>query len=315
MRPKTKTINIILLDGGVGDHVASLVAVDYILKNYSWITTLIWVPDFLKEFAINVLPNEAPVYSFSEMKGRYDPSKPTKTTKWDGITSPMKIHCLDYAFLKLCDENPSIGKKNYLKVDSSNIGIQMFDLPNKYVVLTTGFTADVREWPPKEINEVVKYVKEKGYEAVFLGQTQTKTGVLYNIKGNFKHDIDFTAGINLIDKTTLLEAAAIMQNSSAVLGVDNGLLHIAGCTTASIIGGFTTVKPEVRMPVRDNILGYNYYTVVPDSTLPCAFCQQSTNFLYGHDYRNCLFKEAPKKNLCTTQMTAEKFIAHLKKLL
>lgn len=309
MKPKTKTINLMLLDGGVGDHIASLVAVDYIIKNYPWITPLVWMPDFLVDFATNVLKEDTFIKGFSQMRSQYDPSRITKTTKWDGIISPMKIHCLDYAFLKLCDENPSIEHKNYLQVNFADLNSQVFDLPEKYIVCTTGFTADVREWPASEINKTATYIKSKGYEVVFLGQTQTKTGVSHIIQGNFKDkEIDFNVGINLIDKTSLLEAAFIMNHAKAVLGVDNGLLHLAGCTQVPIIGGFTTVTPEIRIPVRHGVLGWNYYFVVPDQALECKFCQQKTNFLYGHDYKKCIFKEKDKKNLCTTQMTSDKFI-------
>lgn len=311
MKPKTKTINLMLLDGGLGDHIASLVAVDYVLKQYPWITPIIWMPDFLTEFAINALPPKTNVKGFSQMRGVYDPTKPTKTTKWDGHTSPMKIHCVDYAFLKLCDENPDIEYKNYLRPRELVRGPE-----EKYVVFTTGFTADVREWLPSEINKTAKYVKDKGYNPVFLGQTLVKTGIAHNIQGNFKEEIDFSVGLNLIDKTTLSEAASIMEDSAAVLGVDNGLIHLAGCTNAPIVGGFTTVKPEIRMPIRNNRLGYEFYPIVPDKTLDCSFCQQKTNFLYGHDYRNCLFKDdAARKNACVKQMTADKFIAHLETIL
>lgn len=315
MKPKTKTINIMLLDGGVGDHVGSLVAVNYILQNYPWITPLIWMPDFLVDLATNVLPKDSQIFGFSKIKARYNPTRPTKTTQWDGNTSPMKIHCVDYAFLKLCDENPTIEHKNYLPVQFDNAVACEFDLPNKYVVFTVGFTADVREWLPSEINKTAKYCLDKGYTPVFLGQTSTKTGGTYVIKGTFREEIDLNLGVRLIDKTTLLEATVIMQHSSAVLGVDNGLLHVAGCTDASIIGGFTTVSPKIRMAIRNNILGYNYYPVVPDASLSCSFCQEKTNFLYGHDYRNCIFKEAEKKNLCTKQITADKFIAQLEVVL
>jgi len=270
------------------------------------------MPDFLTDYAKNVLPPKTEIYGISEMRGRYDPTKPTKTTKWDGIISPMKIHCVDYAFLKLCDENPSVEYKNYLKANTADI--QNLVCTSKYVVFTTGYTADVREWLPKSINDTAKYCLGKGFTPVFLGQTQTKTGGHHTIKGSFREDIDFSLGINLIDKTTLLEAMKIMQHSSAVLGVDNGLLHAAGCTDAPIIGGFTTVTPQIRMAIRNNVLGHNYYPIVPDVSLSCSFCQEKTNFLYGHDYRNCLFKDE-RKNLCTTQMTSTKFIAELEKIL
>lgn len=308
--PKTKTINIIFMNGGVGDHIASLTAVNYITKQYPWITILLWTPDFLVDFSKNVLSETVQVKGFSQMKRSYEPTKPTKTTQWDGHTSPMKIHLIDYAFLKLCDENPSIEHKNYLQVDLTKIQVN-HALPDKYIVITTGYTAKVREFPAFSINEIVKYAKGKGYETVFLGQTQTKTGTSHTIKGNFDENIDFSAGANLIDQTTLLEAAGIMSDSKAVLGVDNGLLHVAGCTHVPIIAGFTTVSPQMRLPIRNNELGWNCYPIVPGIELNCSFCQEKTNFLFGHDYKNCMYKD----NLCTSLMTADKFIKHLEDIL
>ncbi len=316
MKPKTKTINVMLLDGGVGDDICSLVAVDYMIRKYPWITPLVWTKDFLVDFAKNVLPEGTYVKGYSEMRGQYDPTRPTKTTKWDGNTSPMKIHLLDYAFLRLLDENPPIYEKNYLRVKFDQVKSQVFDLPSKYVVFTTGFTAGVREWIAPEVNKTAKYVLDKGYIPVFLGQTQTKTGLAHVIEGKFNEQIDFNLGINLIDKTNLLEAATIMQHSSGVLGVDNGLLHVAGCTDAKIVGGFTTVSPQIRMAIRHDILGWEYYPVTPNSSA-CdkLFCQEKTNFLYGHDYRNCLFKDPDRKLKCIQDMTADRFITQLEKFL
>lgn len=310
-KASSKNVNCVLMDGGVGDHVASLVALNYMLKTYPWIKFRIWVPDFLLEFSKHLLPGSARVKSYKDMRLEYNPDLATKTTHWDGHVSPMKTHCLDYAFLKLCDENPSIEYKNYLQIKPDEIDILDFSLPDKYVVVTSGYTAAVREFPANHINGIVDYINSHGYRAVFLGQAQTKTGTMHVIEGKFDETINLSAGINLIDKTSLLQAAKIMGNAKAVVGVDNGLLHVAGCTDVPIVGGFTTVSPEYRMPVRDGILGQNYYPVVPDKDLGCRFCQVRTNFLYGHDYKNCLYKD----NLCTKQMTAAKFIAELEKIL
>ncbi len=318
-KPQTKTINITMLNGGVGDHMASFVAVDYILRKYPWITPIIWMPDLLVDLAKNLLPAGAEVFGFSDMRGRYQPERPTKTTEWDGHTSPMKTHSLDYAFMKLCDENPPIEEKNYLKLKEHLIDISKFDLPEKYVVVTAGFTVDVREFKPKFVNEIAQYLKSKDITPVFLGSTQGKTGLRHVITANFGKEIDLSQGLNLIDQTNLSQAAAIMGKAMAVVGIDNGLLHVAGCTEVLIIGGFTTVSPQIRMPVRHNILGWNYFPVTPDEELHCKFCQQNTNFLYGHNYVNCLYKNKPgyqyRVNLCTEQMRAEKFIEHLEKIL
>lgn len=304
--PKSKTVNFILMNGGVGDHVGSLVALDYIVKNYTWVKPIVYVPDFFLEFTKHILPNTM-VYDYSSMRTKYNHNLATKTTQWDGHTSPMKISGVDYAFLKLCDELPDISNKNYPKVNIQAIDTSNFTLPARYVVLTTGFTASVREFPATSINEIVTYLVNQDITPVFLGQTATKTGAHHVIKGKFDTNIDFIKGVNLINKTTLLQTAKIMAGAEAVLGVDNGLLHIAGCTDVKIIGGFTTVTPEIRMPVRNNILGWNYYPVVPDPDLSCKFCQVKTNFLYGHDYTGCMYRDTA----CVSQMTADKFIKNL----
>jgi ADP-heptose:LPS heptosyltransferase len=302
-------VNLILMDGGLGDHVASLVAVDYIIKRYTHIAPIVWVQDYLLTFARHLIPNGF-IRSYSMMKRFYDQNLPTKTTKWDGIVSPMKIPLLDYAFLKLCDENPSLENKNYLQVKPDKIDTSNFQLPENYVVITSGYTAKAREFKAEYINAISRYLISKEITPVFLGATKTLTGARHIIEGDFDEDLDLTLGINLINKTSLLEAAKIMSSAKAVLGVDNGLLHVAGCTEVPIIGGFPSVKPEIRLPVRHNILGWNYYSVVPDQDKGCNFCQQTTNFLYGHDYRECVLKNDDSIN----EMKPEKFIAYLEML-
>ena len=294
------------MDGGVGDHMASLVAIKYIKSQYPYVEPLVWTPDYLTAFSAHVLPG-IEVRSYTEMKTQYNKDLYTKTTKWDSIISPMKIHLLDYAFLKLCDENPDITYKNSLRIYPDAIDTSMLAMPKDYAVVTAGFTAKAREFRAPYINEICKYLVSRNVTPVFLGATKTETGAKHIIEGNFSGDINFKLGVNLLNRTSLLQAAKIMGNAKAVLGVDNGLLHVAGYTNVAIIGGFPSVSPEIRMPVRNNILGYNYYPVVPDEGKGCNFCQERTNFLYGHDYRECIYKDDRAIN----QMTAEKFINKL----
>lgn len=310
-KPKRADINCILLNGGIGDHMGSLVAVNYILKTYSWINLLVWVPDYLLEYAKNVLPERAIVRDYTAMKIKYDRNRTTITTEWDGRTSPMKMHSIDYAFFKLCDENPSIDKKNNLKVNFNRVDISNFSLPEKYVVICTGYTVGVREFNAKAVNEIVDWLNSKGYTAVFVGQDSTPTGAKHIINAKFNAEVNYSKGINLINKTSLLQVSKITQGSKAVVGVDCGLLHLAGGTDAPIVAGFTTVRPELRAPIRNNILGHNFYPVVPDSSLKCRFCQSDTNFLYDHDYKNCIYEDLA----CIPQLTSTKFIESLQKFL
>lgn len=305
-KPERRRVNFILMDGGVGDHVASLVALKYVVIRYPWITPLVWMPDYLVEFAKNLLPQIQSIMGYSGMKEHYNEHLPTKTTKWDGHVSPMKIPLLDYAFLKLCDENPTLEHKNYLQITKG-----MRAIATEYAVITTGYTAKAREFPALEINKISRWLLSKGIQPVFLGQTKTATGAKHVIEGNFDKDIDFSLGLNLVDETSLLGAANIMAHAEAVIGVDNGLLHVAGCTDVRIVGGFPSVSPEIRMPVRNNVLGSRFYPIVPAEEEGCNFCQERTNFLYGHDYRECVYSD----NRSSKAMTADKFIAELEKIL
>lgn len=317
IRGQTKTINVMLQNGGVGDHIASLTAIDYILRRYDWITPLIWVPDMMKELAINLLPDHTQIFSKSEMRGRYQPSRITKSTLWDGHTSPMKMHPVDYAFAKLCDEAPPIFEKNYLRLKRDKIQLND-DGPENYVVVTTGYTSDVKEFRADYIRKIVEFVKSKSLEVVFIGHSNVKTGGHDFISAKFDEKI-LKMGINLVNKTTLIEAAAIMHDARAVVGVDNGLIHLAACTDIPIVCGYTFVAPHGKMPIRHNEIGWNVFPIVPDESLSCRFCQSDSNFLYGHDYRNCWYKGkiglGNRVNLCTKQITPDKFIEKLEQVL
>lgn len=318
IKPTQKLVNCVLMNGGVGDHIGgSLIAVDYIIRTYPWITLHVWTPDFLVEFAKNVLPANAIVRGYKDMKNKYNPNVTTISTQWDGRVSPMKTHQTDYAFQVLCDERVPDEKKNYLKVNTKKVKLDKYSLPERFVTIATGYTAEVREFAPKSVNEITRYLLARGYTPVFIGQTETATGAAHIIKGEFNEEIDYSKGINLIDKTSLLECAAIIEKSKVMIGVDCGLIHVAGCTDTAIVGGYTTVSPELRAPIRHDTQGWNWHPVYPSEKLGCRFCQVKTNFLYGHDYKKCLYIELKKDTSirCVEELTADKFISQLEKIL
>lgn len=304
------TINCMLTDGGLGDIIASFTAVDYIHKTYKHVELLVWVPDYILDLAKNVLPNVS-VRDFSTAKSKFDSTRPNINTRWNGRSSPMKMHLVDYAFHVLCDQHPTIEQKNYLKANLDEVRIGRLKLPKNYVVLTTGFTAPNREFLPKHINKIVEYTKSKNYDIVFLGKKQSKTGAKHIIEGNFKEDINYNVGLNLIDKTSLLEAAKVISKARCLIGLDNGLMHLAGMTDTIIVGGFTNVEPKQRMPIRNNILGWNFLPVVPPTELSCNFCQSRMNFLYGHDFKECYYKDLK----CLELLSADLYIEQLEKIL
>lgn len=297
-------INYLLTDGGMGDLIAALPVIKYIDSTYRHVRQHVWVPDYAVDFVRLCFP-DIRVGSFTEAKDKYDGKKANKNTRWDGRLSPMKIHLVDYAFLVLTDELPEAKHKNYVKPNLSEVNIDKFELPKKYVVIAPGYTAENRQFLPKTVNEVSDYCKSQGYEVVFLGKTESPTGEKHVIIGKFAAYIEYSKGINLINKTTLIEASTIIAGAACMIGLDNGLLHVAGCTDVPIIGGFTNVDPSTRMPYRNDILGYNFHYVVPDESLRCRFCQTKMNFVYGHDFKTCYYKNYK----CLYELTTKKWIS------
>lgn len=315
--PKTKEhINFLFNSGGMGDHICNMPAIWYAYTQYPHIVPHLWVPDFFLDLAKNLLPGVI-IKPFSRQK-EYNDKMPGKQIYSQQHTS-MSTHLVDTAFHMLLDKSVDIEHKNYRLLNLDKISIKKFTLPEKYVVVTTGFTAEVREMLPNVVNSVSAYIKEKGYTPVFLGSHVAKVGttMVNDIKGTFKADVNYNAGIDLIDKTTLLEAGKIISGAKCIVGLDSGLLHLAGCTDTPIVASFTSVKPEHRLPYRKNQLGWNCYPIEPPATLACRGCQSNWEFIFTHDYRKCFYVEnkLDTEIQCVKSLTSDLYIEQLEKIL
>lgn len=300
--PQQKTtVNVLLGDGGAGDHLCSLIAVDYIKRNYSWINPLIWVPDYLLDFAKHVLPKDAVIRNYTQAKDKFNESLPGLTTQWKSQHTPMRTHPVDYAFHQLADVHFYTNeKKNYLK--SKPIDISSFDLPENYIVITPTSVERVKRFSKETIDLLSQYVISLGYTPVYLGKDHVKTGRGLDINAETP-DFDRSKGIDLINKTNLIEAASIISGAKLFIGMDGGLVHLAGFTDTKIVAGYTFASPEHLMPIRNNKVGYNVFPVVPEESLGCRFCQTNWGLLYNHDFRKCRYDDYK----CTKDMTFEKF--------
>lgn len=308
VHPKQK-LQITFNDGGLGDNIARMTAIKYLRDIYPFLDIHLFCPDFFVSLAENLVSGIT-VHKFSKMSIEWDlkiNSRQTRNAAHDGFAT----HLVDNAFNVLVNKQVGIEHKNYCILDTSKIDISGFNLPEKYAVVTTGYTAKVREMIPETVNGISKYLVSKGVTPVFLGSRQSDIGLgKGKLIGNFKNDIDYSVGVDLIDKTNLLDAAKIIGGARAIVGLDNGLLHLAATTDTPIVMGFTSVKPEHRVPYRNNILGHNVYSVTPPKSLACRFCQSNWDFQKGHDYKDCYYKD-----YACTNMEAQKYIYFLDKIL
>jgi ADP-heptose:LPS heptosyltransferase len=300
--------NFLLQSGGVGDLIAQLPALKYVLDFHPHIFMHLWVQDYGVELAKKVLPGykNLIVKGLSEGKKKYNNLLVARSPYVHKVDN-LATHLTDHAFFTLAHTIPENKYKNYIQLDP--IDVSHFNLPEKYVVITTGFTSETRKWLPEHVNKLTDWLVHKSIVPVYLGRSFTPSHENDGIIGHF--DCNRDNGIDLVDNTSLFEAHSIMSKAIAVCGLDNGLLHLAAMSNVPIVGGFTSVDPIHRMPYRNNVMGYNYYPVYPKG-LSCIGCQSNMVFVsHTHDFRNCFWKDYA----CLDLMKAELFIEQLEKIM
>jgi ADP-heptose:LPS heptosyltransferase len=186
------------------------------------------------------------------------------------------------------------------EVDVSHYGVDF----SKAVVIISTYRDPQRTIIASEIKKIAEYVYSKGLIPVYVG----KTGAMSIWKSHLaKSDFDYPGfGVDLRDKTSFLELASVMKKSRAVVGMDGGPIHIAFTTDVTVVCGFTTVSPSLRIPYRGIA---KTIAVIPN--IACNFCESDWS-LDTWNFNNCPRKlELPE---CVTKMTSSKFIEALEQL-
>lgn len=300
--------NLTLHCGGLGDLISQLPAIKYILDNHPQNFYHLWTHDYAVDLCKKLFGHHTnlTIRGLSESTKKYKQELPARSPYAHRVGN-LASHLTEHAFYTMLGRAVEDEHKNYIQMEP--IDVSSFQLPEKYIVVTTGFTSNTRVWPAQSINETCDYIISKGYTPVFLGKSFTTAYKDTGIKGNF--DADYTKGISLIDKTSLFEAHAIMANSKCVIGCDNGLLHLSAMTNVPIIYAFTTVLKEHRMPYRNNIKGWNVYPI-ENKQLECFGCQSNMSFAdTKFSFTNCFYKDYK----CVELLTSDKFIKEIEKIL
>lgn len=303
-----ETVNCLLVNGGIGDILSYLMAVNYIILNCPWVNLLVFLPDNIVDFAKNILPKGTSVRGMSK-GAKYSDTRTAITSTWENRFSPMKMAPIDFGFHSLADTHIYDDNiRSYLKLNLEKIDASRFVLPEKYVTIQAYATETVKRLPGHVVNSISDYVVAKGYTPVFVGAKEAKVGVK-DIKMTAKEieGIDYSRGIDLTNQTSLTELGKVIGQSAAFIGMDGGIFHVAAFTDVPIIAGFTLASPDVLAPCRDGVRGKNFYPVIPEESLGCRFCQNKSLLVFEHDYRDCFIPKQEEKYECVKQLTFEKY--------
>ena len=302
----------ILNAGSVGDTIASLPILKYAINNifidnkYKVMTHEHLRPlfQFIPEDNIIYFGKGVELTEPHVVLYYYNVEDP----EYQGVSgfNNLKTSLVDYVSIKFLSKLLPEEHKNYPKLDLSDTDISEFNLPEKYVCILSTALHKNRSLPRADVYRIANYLIKKGITPVFMGKS---TRIIDTFGATPRYGISPPAKegmLDLSDKTTLLQAAKIMDSAIAVVGADTGLIHLAACTDVPIICGYTTVDPDLRMPYRHNELGWNLTPITPPKS-DCRYCSSSL-FLNNVNFNECLQKEYQ----CIDSLSAEAFINELK---
>lgn len=299
--------NYYLRGGGMGDRICAFPCLLWTAKNCPYIWGRVWVADSLLEFARNIIgqahnPNwrvhslhdfEKLYESDTRITGRGMPNPPGIKIVHCGATGAgghlVQMGWVDHGGRY----NPRKGGDYYPEIDWSGWSDtrywtwRIYGLIEKnFVVFTTGAVAKSRSVPGHYWNPLIDYVKARGYIPVFLGVDEMND-LAGKIKVKFEDGCNYSAGIDLRNQTTVMDAAYLMHNAAAVVGLDNGLIQLASCTHADIVCAYTIVDPIDRRPKRRAGKWEEIY--LSEDELVCTGCQTNMPAIAPpHDFKYCL---------------------------
>jgi len=327
--PPPVHLSVISQNGGLGDMLARLPALKYLAEQHQHVTKIVtYWPDYFVSLAQFMTPTNLKLVHKPISEAPYLMPKPYIDFTSDRL-STLHLNLVDHAYLMLMDQLPPTAMdKHYLRapfvMDNTLDMPDVLELKQEIIVFTTDFTSHSRSWPAFHINSLAKKVKDAGFQPVLLG----KPGELFGgAVASYSSGLKTELFMDLRGRTSLIEALGIIQRAKAVVGVDNGLLHLAACTDTPIVFGLTTLKPEHRVPTRpmpiylprkrllpypkDLHTHFRVYglTHVLEAQVPCNGCQ-SRGFAINVDWRDCLFDDYS----CTLTLTADRFYEKLVRL-
>ncbi|MCP4708404.1 MAG: lipopolysaccharide heptosyltransferase I, partial [Planctomycetes bacterium] len=120
------------------------------------------------------------------------------------------------------------------------------DSNTPYTVLLIGGTKKAKRWPPQHFAELAQTLHQKyQLNSILIGAGEIENNAAQQL---IQHAHDKKIIGNLVNKTNLLQAAAIMKNSRLVVGNDSGPLHIAAAMSVPLVGLYGPTNPSVVGP-------------------------------------------------------------------
>jgi len=144
------------------------------------------------------------------------------------------------------------------------------NIPKKAVVVSLGASIAARYLSVDQVVRMTRICLDRGFDVVLLGSQQN-----IDMGKNVRRQVANPRVIDLVGKTTLGQAAAIMKSSQIVFASDSGLAHIANAVGAFTVVFFGPGNKAKWQLLGDQSLAFSLH-------LPCSPCT-----FFGYTITTC----------------------------
>lgn len=300
---------------GIGDVVASLPTFKWLERTAKERKFKYIVFTYFKEDLFDYFFDPASeVIKFLPIE-KMNKSSAYRNGQWTGLKSfhlyPTTLHChaVDYVPVFVADYNLRGAERNYPRFPVEKVNLDKFEIDfSNCIALSVTATQKIKQFFPEAVRDVAAWIKSNtSFQPLFLGSSKLINEHL-KLFSYLPEGTDTSIGINLINKTTVPEAVAILSKVKCIVGMDGGMIHLAGMTDTPIVCGYTHTRPEDKMPVRNGFTGWNCFPVTPEDSLDCRFCMYSRKAVH-EDFSYCMYDDYK----CA--LTGPQFIAQLERVI
>jgi len=260
--------------GGMGDVCMALCCTK-VLKEIGLYIEFFTAPAY-KELAEacpyvdRVITNREEQQALLRIKQDYIENK-NLSSVWHGICG---MHEVDSFLQELRAYTPDENKQLIIDIKNEDIiknklkelGALRVKAHNKHrILIHPGISDPHRTWPLEYWNKLINSLISSLHDVIIIGASSSDG------KDAFKIVLDLT------NKLSLLETIVLMRYSDDLISCDSGPIQLAGATDIRIIGMYSVVKPEYRLPYRKNGISIGLY---PHK------CEQYPCFLKLHDTKS-----------------------------
>lgn len=302
-RVPSSIFNYLIVGGGLGDYICQMPVFEWIAATQPYVHGRIFTHSHFKDVVEYVMRDHPSwkIYLVDDLPkvhgaGEFIVNPLHFHQHQADYINPCGAHLMDVGFMFYSNySEPPEAYRRMPDLSGYDSGVD-WGLTTPYAVVNPAYTAMTRSMPAEAFHEIKNYLLSRGVTPVLLGKknfNNNKEGSESEYYAKLRGEMDFTDCVDLREQTTLLEATEIMRDAKLVYGVDNGLLHFAGCTEVPIIFGHTVTKVEHRDIRRPK--GITHHITVPPEELACTACQSNVRNIVGLDYKYCLYQDY----LCT----------------